>query len=188
MIALKFGLPLIRCDTGRSVAFDTVWLRMALTKAAIKAGYQSWWLADDLVEGIASFLRHDYPSGVIDLVNLERTVRTVLCEVGYEEVAARFYTPPPSHRISLVQCLREVSQNNRSEFFADLARQITRLHQTRSSHVHFSDLHACVRGLSRIHPSTRACDDQRLLQHIVAFVQERVQSLCWQDELVCSIS
>ena len=188
MIALKFGLPLVRDQSGHAVAFDSHWLRMALIRAAVSAGYQSWWVADELVEGITLFLKHDYTKGVIDLLNLERAVRTVLCEVGYEEVAARFSTPLPYRRISLVQCLREIPQNNRAGFFEALAQQIEQVHRLQSSHVHFSDLHACVRGLRQLHSPTHRGDEHLLLPLVVAFVRDRVQSLCWPEELRCSIS
>ena len=93
MISLKFGLPLIRDDSGKSVAFDMAWLKMTLASAASKAGHQGWWLADDLAEGITMFLRHDYPNSVIDLSKLEAEVQTVLRDVGYAEVARGITRP-----------------------------------------------------------------------------------------------
>ncbi len=78
MISLKFGLPLVRDEAGKSVAFDMAWLRTTLASAASKAGHHGWWLADDLAEGITMFLRHDYPNSVIDLSKLETEVQTVL--------------------------------------------------------------------------------------------------------------
>ena len=90
MIALRHALPLVRGAQGNAVAFESTWLQAAIMAAAGQAGYQSWWLADELVAGIASYLRNCYQKNVIDLPELESVVRVALRNVGYEEVAAQF--------------------------------------------------------------------------------------------------
>ena len=188
MISLKYGLPLVRGTEGKASAFDCAWLRSTLASAAVKAGYQGWWLVDDLVEGISTYLRHDYPSGVIDLWKLEHVVRAVLNDVGYKEVAARFRTVMPCHRVSLVQCLRQLSQNDRTEFFDHLGALIVRLKVAKVRHIHFSDLHACVRSLTKIHSTAQHSEDPRLLCMVVAFVRDRIQELDCHPQVWCSIS
>jgi len=188
MIACIDGLPLVRSGAGKSLAFDKSWLKSTLAGAAVKAGYECWWPVDDLVEGISWYLRHDYASGVIDLAKLENVVRTMLCAVGYKEVALRFHTVMPCTRLSLARCLRQLSQNDQAEFFDKLGEQIARLHATNPQHVHFSDLQACVRGLTKIYPTLRCGEHLTIVYKVVTFVQERVQSLRWHPQVRCLIS
>ena len=170
------------------MSFNPYWLKAALARAAGKAGYPAWSLTDDLVEGITFYFRQDYAGSVIDLPKLEKIVRGVLCDVGYGEVAVRFQTGMPCYHISLAQCLRELSQNDRAEFFEKLGSLIAGLHAAKVQHFHFSDLHACVRGLKSIHPAAQIEEDQPLLNGVISFVRERVQSLHWRREVWCSIS
>ena len=188
MISLKLGLPLVRDEAGKAVAFDLAWLRTTLASAASKAGHQGWWLADDLAEGITMFLRHDYPNSVIDLSRLETEVQTVLRDVGYAEVAKNYQTVMPCHQISLARCLRLLPRKDQSEFFHRLGEEISQLSATRPQHVHFSDLHDCVRGLVSIHVETSTNEASSLLYKVVAFVRDHVQSLSWQSQVRCSIS
>lgn len=97
MIALRHALPLVRGDLGNAVAFERTWLRVALQDAAGHAGYDSWWLVDDLVAGISLYLRNCYVKNVIDVPELESMVRGALRKIGYGEVAARFRATPWSN-------------------------------------------------------------------------------------------
>ena len=188
MIALKNGLPLLRDDKGLVSPFDILWLRSTLNSAAAKAGYQGWWLVDDLAEGITSYLRQNHIRGVIDLLKLENVIQAVLCDVGYGEIAAKYQTVMPCHKISLVQCLRQISQDDHSRFFDRLGKQIAELNATKLKHVHFSDLEACLTGLAGLRPVTRGDGEGTLLHQLVTFVRERVQALRWHSPIWCSIS
>lgn len=188
MIALKNGLPLVRDDTGTVASFDTVWLRSTLSNAAAKAGYHGWWLVDDLAAGITLYLRHGYLSGVIDLPKLETVIRTVLHDVGYREIALRYQTVMPCHRISLVQCLEQRSPKDHHEFFDCLGERIAGLHASKPRHVHFSDLQECLSGLIRICPAVRASGSATLLHEVVTFVRARVEAFPWHSLVRCSIS
>ena len=116
MISLQFGLPLIRREQGNTVAFDTIKLRAALAQAASQTGYPDWWQADDLVEGITSYLRQNHIGAVIDLSRLKKAIHTVLCGVGYYDVADRFSSDTPCVCTALVEswcqmCRRMVEAN-----------------------------------------------------------------------------
>ena len=134
------------------------------------------------------FLRHDYPNSVIDLSKLQTEVQTVLRDVGYAEVAQNYQTVMPCHQISLARCLRCLPQDNPSEFFRRLGEEIAKLSATQPQNVHFSDLHACVRGLMSIQAEENMHEASSLLYKVVAFVRDHVQSLGWQSQVRCSIS
>ncbi len=188
MIALKHALPLVRSVQGNAVAFETVWLRMALEEAAGRAGYEGWWLVDDLVAGILQYLRHCYVKTVIDLPELESMVRAALRNTGYGEVAARFRAIPPSQGISLVRCLKRTLSSNRSTFFDQLAETITSLCEAQVRHFHFYDLHACVHHLEDDSDSQQNSRPESLREKIVTFVREHVHSQGWDQRVWCSIS
>lgn len=188
MIALRHALPLVRSIQGNAVAFESAWLRVALQDAAVHAGYDGWWLVDDLVAGISLYLRNCYVKNVIDVPELESIVRSALRNIGYDEVAARFRAGPPTRGISLVQCLKSAPLSDGAAFFEQLAETITLLYEDKVRHFHFYDLHACIDHLESGAPSDRALHSAGLREKIVSFVRERVRAQGWSQQVWCSIS
>lgn len=101
MIALLDGLPLMVRRSGRAVGFRRDWLRTALRRAAARAGLEKWWPAVDLSAGICLYLEQSYELNVIGLGDLETLVRRALCDLGHEEVARAFGSPPPGDQLLL---------------------------------------------------------------------------------------
>ncbi len=188
MIALRHALPLVRSAQGNAVAFESTWLRVALQEAAGRAGYDSWWLVDDLVAGISLYLRNCYVKTVIDVPELESMVCAALRNIGYEEVAARFRAIPPTKGISLVQCLTSVPIVNGSTFFDKLAETITLLYEDKVRYFHFYDLHVCVDRLENEAECDRVRRSEGLREKIVTFVRECVRMQGWNQQVWCSIS
>ena len=188
MIALKHALPLIRNAHGNAVAFESTWLRGALQDAARQAGYDSWWMVDDLIVGISLYLRNCYVKNVIDLPELESLVCTALRNIGYAEVAIRFRALPPTRGISLVQFLKETPAMNCPVFFDKLAETITTLYESKVRHFHFYDLHACSSQLESDTDLDRDFRPGSLREKIVSFVRERVRLEGWSQSVWCSIS
>lgn len=188
MIALKYALPLVRCEQGVAVALECTWLRVAIQDAAGRAGYHGWWLVDDLVAGITLYLRNCYVKTVIDLPDLESVVRAALQDIGYEEVAACFRAIPPTRGISLVRCLQGSSVPTRATFFERLSETINLLYESQARHFHFYDLHACVDQWENEAEAGRLPRYERLREKIVAFVRERVRSQNWNHQVWYSIS
>ena len=170
------------------MTFDADWFRSALAFAASRAGYQSWWLVDDLVAGVSHHLRYTHAGGVIDLTRLEAMVRSMLLSVGYEEIASQFQTVSPFRSISLLQCLCETTRNDHRKFFDHLAEQIKLVHRTRVRRVHFSELHACTRELQNTWQPVAEAEHRSLLRGIVVFIREHIQTGWRTQEVLCSIS
>lgn len=188
MIALRHALPLIRGPEGFAVALESTWLRAAIQDAAGRAGYHGWWLVDDLVAGIALYLRNCYVKNVIDLSELESVVRGALRDIGYAEVAACFRGIPPTRGVSLVQCLQNTPLLNRFTFFENLAETISLLYEGKVRHFHFYDLHACVDEWNIEADAGRLPRHERVRETIVTFVREYVHSREWTHQVWCSIS
>lgn len=87
--------------SGRATGFRRDWLRMALQRAAARAGFEKWWPALDLSAGIYLYLEQSYELNVIGLGDLETLVRRTLRDLGYEEIAQAFGSPPPGDQLLL---------------------------------------------------------------------------------------
>src|SRR5881398_137221 len=49
MVAFKEEFPYLRTESGQLFEFNRDWLHAAITRAADKAGYPSWWLTDHVI-------------------------------------------------------------------------------------------------------------------------------------------
>ena len=90
MIALLNNLPLVVQPSGDAIGFRKTWLRAALRRAAVRAGYRDWSLALDLCAAISVYLEKHLLVNAIELARLEDLVRHALCDVGYQDVAVVF--------------------------------------------------------------------------------------------------
>ena len=107
MIALTDGMPLVRLDDSRVVAFQRDWIVRALAKAALKAGYQKWWLAEYVTGTVAYHLATQYNQNAISVPRLSQLVTDALQVIGYGEIAAFLVLGIPGERLNLVDLARE---------------------------------------------------------------------------------
>ncbi len=101
MIALLNGLPLLVKPSGQAVGFRKEWLRLALQRAARRAGMEKWWQALDLTAGVSLYLQQSYELNVIGRGDLETLIRRALCDLGYDEIARAFGSRPPGDQLML---------------------------------------------------------------------------------------
>ena len=102
MIAPREELPLVQFEGGEVSAFDPVWLTRRLVRAAEKAGYPQWWLAEHASASVSNYLRYRYMENVLTAPRLTDAVNSALQVIGYAEVARHFEAGPPPARISLL--------------------------------------------------------------------------------------
>src|SRR5258708_13268530 len=57
MVAFKEEFPYLWTESGQLFEFNRDWLHAAITRAADKAAYPSWWLTDHVTVSIAFYLR-----------------------------------------------------------------------------------------------------------------------------------
>ena len=89
MIALRDSLPLLRQSENEHCAIRQDWLCYCLCRAAEKAGYSRWWLAEHVAASVMCYLSRTYESNVITLKQLCDIVLSALQAIGYAEVALR---------------------------------------------------------------------------------------------------
>ena len=171
MIALRDGLPLVEFESGHVFAFERDWLLRSLGRAAQKAGYQKWWLAEHVAESITTYLR-GCDENVVTMPRLTKSVQSVLQVIGYAEIANHFIPGPPLIRISLNEIARAAGNGFELAFFEMLARRIQDLLGEGAGYFELQELERCVKQLRAKKAWSRDCDALRT--EIVAFVREQI--------------
>ena len=184
MIATRNNLPLLKDHLGGICAIDTGWLLATLERAAIKAGFVEWWLADHITSSVCSYLGSFYAKNVVGLSRLQEVIKQALEDIGYEEIARCFQAESPACTISLLECARSIAVLDSDEFYKVLALRIDELNDTKRPSFHFHDLRACVLYFDE------AVESQSELKStdIVCFVRNRFGALDWGREVICTIS
>jgi len=185
MVAFKEEFPYLRSDSGQLFEFNRDWLHAAITQAADKAGYPSWWLTDHVTESIAFYLRLRNDECVVAFSQLSQTVRYVLKVIGYKEIIPHFTPAPPPISISLVDIAHEAGTGYELAFFDLLEKRIQALIQTGADSLHLCSLQPAVKHLRQTKVWTRACDPLR--EEIVCFVREKLTSHERPGLLNCSL-
>jgi len=185
MVAFKEEFPYLRCESGQLFEFSRDWLHAAITEAATRAGYPSWWLTDHVTESIAFYLRLRTDESVVAFSQLSQTVRYVLKVIGYKEIIPHFKPGPPPISISLVDLAHEAGTGYELAFFDLLEKRIVALLETGIDTLHICSLHAGVKCLRQTKVWTRACDALR--EEIVCFVREKLTAGNRRRPLNCSL-
>jgi hypothetical protein len=185
MVAFKEEFPYLRCDSGQLFEFNRDWLHAAITRAADKAGYPSWWLTDHVTESIAFYLRLRTDESVVAFSQLSQTVRYVLKVIGYKEIIPHFEPAPPPISISLLDLAYEAGTGYELAFFDLLEKRIHNLVETGTDSLHLVSLQPCVKHLRGLKIWSRACDSLR--GEIVCFIREKLTSTDGLERLDCSL-
>ncbi len=185
MVAFKEEFPYLRCDTGQLFEFNQKWLKEAITEAADRAGYPSWWLTDHITESITFYLRLRTDESVVPISQLSQTVRYVLKVIGYKEIIPYFSPAPPPISFSLVEIAQEAGAGYELAFFDGLEKRIAALVDTGTDSLQLVGLQACVKHLRGAKTWTRACDALR--EEVVCFVREKLAAHDELAHLRCSL-
>lgn len=185
MIALRDNLPLIQFQDGRVISFERQWLARAIVQAANRAGYSKWWLADHVIESVASYLKHDFEGNVVEVNNLCDAVESVLRIIGYADVATHFESPPPPVRLSLMTLAQQAGTGYELAFFTLLRRTLRETLQDPPKRMELTDLQPCVRELRAAKVWRMDCS--QLLSEIVRFVHEEIGA-CGADQMEIQVS
>src|SRR4030095_2670218 len=124
MVAFKEEFPYLRTESGQLFEFNRDWLHSAITRAADKAGYPSWWLTDHVTESIAFYLRLRTDESVVAFSQLSQTVRYVLKVIGYKEIIPHFKPGPPPISVSLYEIAEAAADGYELAFFDLLEKRV----------------------------------------------------------------
>lgn len=171
MIALLDSLPLLRQDDNECSPVRKDWLRFCLCRAAEKAGYASWWLADHVASSVICYLATEYDSNVVTPAQIGDIIRSVLQAIGYAEVALCFELLNPPFEISLTELAKEAGPGYELAFFQLLKKRMEPALSEQTVEIH--GLRSCVRHLQSVKTWSRTCSQLR--NEIVRFVRGQVE-------------
>lgn len=172
MIAFRDNLPVVRFEDGLVFAFERSWLCGVLARAANRAGYRNWWLAEHVTESVTNYLEQDFEDTVIGEAHLEKAVRSVLELIGYGDVAAQFRVEPPPARISLEDLARDAGNGYELAFFDLLRGRLREALSGRAARLEICDVHRGIKLLRCAKSWRRDCSG--LLEEVVGFVRHEV--------------
>lgn len=174
MIALPDDIPLVEYEDGHVVPFENDVVLRPLLKAAAKAGYPEWWLAQHVARSVSAYLHRGTERSVISIARLAQAVQAVLEVIGYAEVACHFRPDPPLIQISLIDLAREAGSGYELAFFEALGRRLHQLVGSANSRFEMIGLQGCVKLLRSRKLWSRDCEFLRA--EIVAYVREQIET------------
>jgi hypothetical protein len=185
MICLKDNLPVVRLASGQIFAFERAWLVRSLARAAARAGYAQWWLAEHVAESVTSYLR-EQEMNVLPVERLTAAVCSVLQVIGYGEIGRHFTPAPPRVQVSLVELAREAGAGYELAFFEALGRRLHELCREPGSCFELLGLERCVKLLRAKKSWSRDCDALR--EEIVTFAREHTGTAATTNEVTFSLA
>ena len=185
MVAFKEEFPYLRSESGQLFEFNRAWLQNAITQAADRAGYPSWWLTEHVTESIAFYLRLRNHESVVAFSQLNQTVRYVLKVIGYKEIVPHFKPAPPPISVSLYEIAEAAGAGYELAFFDLLEKRIEAILATGARDLHFIGLQPSIKHLRGAKAWSRSCDALR--EEVTCFIREKICSGAGTTELNCSI-
>jgi hypothetical protein len=185
MVAFKEEFPYLRSESGQLFEFNRAWLHAAITQAADRAGYPSWWLTEHVTESIAFYLRLRTNESVVAFSQLNQTVRYVLKVIGYKEIVPHFKPTPPPISVSLYEIAEAAGAGYELAFFDLLEKRVLSILETGATGIHFFGLQPAIKHLRGAKTWSRACDALR--EEVTCFIREKIAGGPEVAELNCSI-
>ena len=173
MIALRDSLPVLRLENGLIDTIRREWLCGCLARAASKAGYSQWWLAEHVAESVLCFFSTSYDNPAVTISEMNEIVRSALQAIGHGEIALQYETLDPPCEISLFEVATEAGPGYELAFFQLLKQRIEPILTGRASSINVLGLHNCVRFLQSVKTWSRSCSELRT--EIVDFLRAQLE-------------
>ena len=186
MIAYHENLPLLQLPSGHEIGLEWEWVVRSLARAAAKAGYLQWWLAEHVAQSVMEYLREQKELNVITLARLEAAVCSALEVIGYPEVGQHFEAVRPRVCSSLVGLARAAGSGYELAFFELLRSQIHEVVNEQGCDFELTGLDRCVKLLKGKKVWSRDCETLR--DEIILFTQVQTElAAAGQAEATCSL-
>ncbi|MBV8352405.1 MAG: hypothetical protein JOZ21_09065 [Verrucomicrobia bacterium] len=185
MIALRNSLPLLRQNENGDSVIRHDWLCFCLCRAADKAGYSHWWLAEHVAASVMCYLATTYENNVITLTQLRDIVLSVLQVIGYAEVALSLDALHPPFELSLSALAKEAGPGYELAFFQLLKERIQPALSDRASNLDIYGLQSCVRHLQAVKTWSRSCSQLR--NEIVDFLRAQLEGANLKTDVLLTI-
>jgi hypothetical protein len=173
VIALRDSLPLLRQSENEHCSIRHDWICFCLYRAAEKAGYRRWWLAEHVTASVLCHLSKTYGNNVVTPEQLREIVVCALQAIGYAEVALRLDAVVPPFELSLSDLAAEAGPGYELAFFRLLKERIQPALSDRALSIEVYGLQSCVRHLQSIKTWSRGCS--LLRNEIVHFLRAHLE-------------
>jgi hypothetical protein len=173
VIALLDSLPLLRQTESENCSIRQDWLCFCLLRAAEKAGYRRWWLAEHVAASVLCYLSKTYENNVITPKQLRDIVVSALQSIGYAEIALRLDTVAPPFEVCLSELAEEAGPGYELAFFQLLKERIQPAFCEPAASLDIYGLHTCVRHLQSVKTWSRGCS--LLRNEIVNFLRAHLE-------------
>ena len=173
MIALRDSLPLLRQSENEHCAIRKDWICFCLYRAAEKAGYRGWWLAEHVTASVLCHLSKTYGNNVVTPKQLREIVVCALQAIGYAEVALRLDAVVPPFELCLSDLAEEAGPGYELAFFRLLKERIQPALCDRAWSIEVYGLQSCVRHLQSVKTWSRGCS--LLRNEIVHFLRAHLE-------------
>jgi hypothetical protein len=185
VIALRDSLPLLRHSENEHCAIRQEWLCFCLYRAAEKAGYSRWWLAEHVAASVLCYLSETYESNVVTSKQLREIVRCALQAIGFAEIALRLDAVVPPFELSLRDLAEEAGPGYELAFFRLLQERIQTAFCDRTLSLDIYGLQSCVRHLQSVKTWSRGCS--RLRSEIVHFLRAHLERANVKTDILLTI-
>jgi hypothetical protein len=173
VIALLDSLPLLRQSENEHCSIRQDWLCFCLLRAAEKAGYRRWWLAEHVTASVLCYLSKTYRKNVVTPKQLRDIVISALQSIGYAEIALRMDMLAPPLEISLSELAEEAGPGYELAFFQLLKERIQPAFCEGAARLDIYGIHTCVRHLQSVKTWSRECS--LLRNEIVNFLRAHLE-------------
>jgi hypothetical protein len=173
VIALRDSLPLLRQSENEHCSIRKDWICFCLYRAAEKAGYRRWWLAEHVTASVLCYLAKTYGNNVVTPKQLREIVVCALQAIGYGEVALRLDAVVPPFELSLSDLAAEAGPGYELAFFRLLKERIQPALSDRALSIEVYGLQSCVRHLQSVKTWSRGCS--LLRNEIVHFLRAHLE-------------
>lgn len=185
MIALRDSVPLLRQSESAHCPIRQEWLCFCLRKAAERAGYNRWWLAEHVAASVMCYLSRTYEGNVVTLKQLREIILSALQAIGYAEVALRLDVIGPPFELSLSELAEEAGPGYELAFFRLLKERIQPALSDPTSNLEVYGLQSCVRHLQSVKTWSRGCSQLR--NEIVSFLRAHLERVDVKSEILLTI-
>jgi hypothetical protein len=185
VIALRDSIPLLRQSGNDHCTIRQDWLCSCLCRAAEKAGYSRWWLAEHVAASVLHYLSRTYENNVVSTKQLREIVLSALQAIGYAEVALRLDSLDPPFELCLSELAKEAGPGYELAFFRLLKERIQPALCDRASNLEINGLQSCVRHLRSVKTWSRECSQLR--SEIVNFLRAHLERANVKTEILLTI-
>jgi hypothetical protein len=178
-------MPFLRQSGSKHCRIRQEWLCFCLRRAAERAGYKRWWLAEQVAACVMSYLSRTYEGNVVTIKQLREIVGSALQAIGYAEVALRLDVIGPPFELSLSELAEEAGPGYELAFFRLLKERIQPALADSASNLQVYGLQSCVRRLQSVKTWSRECSQLR--NEIVSFLRAYLERADAKSDILLTI-